>query len=78
MREAIAHWQLRHGNIVALFGLQKFEGETLPSMVLQYAEHSSARAYLRLHPGSQYFLRIVSVRSTIDPQIAHPMPRLRA
>lgn len=59
MREVVAHWQLRHENIVALIGLYKFDGEPLPSMVLQYAEHSSARNYLRSHPDSQYFLKIV-------------------
>ena len=59
IREIIAHWQLRHPNIVAVIGIQQFDEDSFPSMILQHAEHSSAIEYLKLHPDSQSFLKVV-------------------
>lgn len=68
IREVIAHWQLRHPNVVALLGIHQFDDEESgpPSMVLQFAEHPSARQYLKTHTGSQHFLRVVRI-STLHP-----------
>lgn len=59
----IAHWQLRHPNIVALYGIHHFEDERTgpPAMILQYAEHASAKLYLRSHQGAQHFLSVVRI-----------------
>ena|ERR1700733_14085506 len=60
IREIIAHWQLRHPNIVAVLGIHQFEEGYFPSMILQLADHSSAINYLELHPDSRSFLKLVS------------------
>lgn len=60
IREVIAHWQLRHPNVVALLGIHQSDDEGPPCMVLQFAEHASARQYLKTHPEPQHFLRVVS------------------
>jgi len=60
IREIVAHWQLRHPNIVSLIGIYQFEEEFFPAMVLQRAEHSLAIKYLESHPDSRSFLKLVS------------------
>ena len=62
IREIIAHWQLRHSNIISVIEIYRFDGEPLPSMILQRAEHSSAIKYLQLHPDSRSFLKLVRFR----------------
>lgn len=59
IREIIAHWQLRHPNIVAVIGIHLFDGESIPSMILRRAEHSSAIKYLELNPDPPSFLKLV-------------------
>ena len=59
IREIVAHRQLRHPNIVSLVGIYIFEEESLPSMILQRAEHSFAIKYLELHPDPRSFLKLV-------------------
>lgn len=59
INEIIAHWQLRHPNIVAVFGIHQFEDGCFPSMILQCADHSSATNYLESHPDSRSFLKLV-------------------
>jgi len=58
IREIMAHWQLRHPNIVAVIGIHQFDEDSFPSMILQYAEHSSVIEYLELHPDSRSFLKL--------------------
>ncbi|KAF8307624.1 hypothetical protein DL93DRAFT_1998562 [Clavulina sp. PMI_390] len=76
IREVIAHWQLRHPNVVTLFGIYRIPDEEefdafdiptlalLPAMVLQHAKHSSAQDYLKTHSRSEDFLQ-VAVWSTV-------------
>ena len=70
IREIIAHWQLQHPNIVAVIGIYQFDEESFPSMILQRAEHSSAIDYLKLHPDSRSFVKLVRFC------IAFPQPRI--
>ena len=62
MREIIAHWQIRHRNIVELIGIHQFDKLPFPSMILQRAAHPSAIEYLRSHPAPQSFVKIVCMR----------------
>jgi len=66
----VAHWQLRHPNIVSLIGIYQFEEESFPAMILQRAEHSLAIKYLESYPDSRSFLKLVS-SYLIFPPNAH-------
>ena len=54
----MAHWQLRHENIVPLIGLFQ-SGEEAPAMVRLRAKYDSADAYLRERTDPGDFLKIV-------------------
>jgi hypothetical protein len=69
--EIVAHWQLRHPNIVSLIGIYQFEEESFPAMILQRAEHSLAIKYLELHPGSRSFLKLVSSYLIFPQMLIH-------
>lgn len=69
----MAHWQLRHPNIVSLIGIYQFEEESFPAMILQRAEHSLAIKYLESHPDSRSFLKLVS-SYLIFPQMPNAYP----
>ena len=59
IREIIAHWQIRHHNIVKLIGIHLFDKQLVPSMILRRAEHPSVMDYLESHPEPEAFIKLV-------------------
>lgn len=62
-REIIAHWQLRHDNVLPLLGLYQEEDNGPPLMVTPYKEHGTASKFLKTYGDAETYVHIVSYAS---------------